>query len=114
MEYWSGHFEAIISGPGGEVPLCTDPSENIVVIGGEGQSGRAKLFLRGVSPVRAQLSSLYEHQEGSGSRWGQNTIEIRDRKDGKLVLICRDVAFVTPPQGNVFTFDVGKIEAGLE
>jgi hypothetical protein len=77
----------------------------------EHQSAKAVILLRGTSPVRAQLSELYRHQEKSASRWGQNTIEIRDRQNGNVVWTCREVAFANQPQGDRCELHVGKIEA---
>lgn len=109
VEYDCDRFDISIGGPGGAVELGSAPA--VIIERTEHQSGRAVILMRDASSVPALLSEMYRYQEKSGSRWGRNTIEIRDRQNGNLVLICREVAFANPPERDRCELHLGEIKA---
>ena len=131
---------ASLSGPGGDIDLIGCNSEegisieptgdkNIMTIGADGcamhslrgdNSGTVTIRLLKTSGHNAQLQQLYTSQKESSTKWGQNTISIKDMARGDDIT-CSECAFTRDPattyatEGgiNEWVFHAGKIDKVL-
>lgn len=117
---------AVLSGPGGAVPMSGVAEEgvdiaasgeiNTMQVGADGtgqhslhadKSGRITVRLLKTSAINALLMAMYNLQTSAASLHGQNTLVITDTARGD-VITCQQVAFAKAPDLN-FAKDAGTM-----
>ena len=131
-------FVASIDGPGGTfglgygagnaeegVTVAMVEDKNTMMIGADGtpmnslhagNGGTATVRLLKVSPVNAQLMSMYNYQKQNPAVWGQNVISMADvaRGDSITLSVCAfkkapDLTYAKDGGTVEWTFDVGQV-----
>ncbi|MCX2699256.1 phage protein [Ochrobactrum chromiisoli] len=125
---------ASLSGPGGVVQLgygaasaeegisidmVEDKNTMMIGAGGEGQhnlhAGRAgtiTIACLKVSPTNQQMMALYNYQQQSSARWGQNVLTLRNTATGDSITAVQG-AFKKLPK-NTFSKDGPMMEWALD
>lgn len=125
---------ASLSGPGGTVQLgygaasveegisiemTEDKNTMMIGAGGEGQhnlhagkSGTITIACLKTSPTNAQMMALYNYQQQTSARWGQNTLTLRNVASGDSITAVQG-AFKRVPK-NTFAKDGPMMEWALD
>lgn len=125
---------ASLTGPGGTVQLgygaasaeegisvemVEDKNTMMIGAGGEGQhnlhagkAGTITIACLKNSPTNSQMMALYNYQQGTSARWGQNTLTLRNVASGDSITAVQG-AFKRVPK-NTFAKDGPMMEWALD